>query len=323
MSKKVVKPIAPFKPLVCPKAVAYFESILCPEFTVYETGSGGSTLWLAERVARVVTVEQNLDWAEVVQGTLEENGLDNVELCLIGEQTHGRNFYDDYAEHIREYPRASFDLVFVDGSDRTRVRTMMHARRRLKPGGWLVLDDSNWPKLTRGMDKVRDWPHVTLCGWKTGAADGKARFGCTTFWRKPMHALPRVGVVSDWTKQRQRHIAGTLYNALDGYAVIFLLIRGDPSSDYRQEIGVSLTYADFKTNEGIKEFCRPAEWADEHDLDAVVYTEPRQEQWLEFMREQGTPDVRVFAPEGNVYEAVEELVEDLRDCHKGARNETD
>lgn len=313
MSKKVVKPVPPFKPLVCPDAVEYFESILRPEFTVYETGSGGSTLWLAERVQRVVTVEQVPGWAEEVQRALEEQGLGNVELHLVSEKTHGRDFYDDYAEHIRGYPRASFDVVFVDGADRTRVRTMMHARRRLKPGGWLVADDTNWPKLARGMDKVRDWPHVTLCGWKHGAADGKARFGCTTFWRKPEKAQKRAGIVANWMKPEQVGAALALYASLMNHMLIFVLARGDPADSLTSGWQPSeMAWADFKTNEGVKEFCRPAEWADEHDLDVVIYTEERQERWLEFMREQGTPDVRVFAPEGDVWEALVELVEELR-----------
>ena len=128
--------------------------------------------------------------------------------------------------------------------------------------------------------------------------------------------LSRIGIVSNWEDWRQTALSSALYYMLgeSGAMTVFFLVRLDPARGLPLDcVDVpNVTCADFKTNEGVKEFCRPWEWADEHDLDAVIYTEARQERWLEFMRERGTPEVRVFTPEGNVYEAVDELVEELR-----------
>ena len=57
---------------------AFLETHLNPSMRVFEYGAGNSTLWYAERVAQVVAVEHDPEWAEILLSKL----LTNCELVL-------------------------------------------------------------------------------------------------------------------------------------------------------------------------------------------------------------------------------------------------
>ncbi len=277
--------LKPFQPLISPNAVEYFENILTSDSVVFESGSGTSTLWLAKRVSKVLTTEDKPDWAEAVESALAQDSLSNVELSLISHEEHGNDYYDIYADHILQFPNESFDIVFVDGADRARVPVMTYAKKKIKPGGWLIVDDSNWDSLALGLRRLDSWPRATFCGWKEGAIDGQARYGCTTFFQKPTRSRTRVGIVSDWAIPEQVNITLQAYDKFKGsFDPFFLLLRGNP-------LDVSLinhctmpqvTWTDFK--KGFKLLYSPVSWARELELDLVLYTGPREEPWLEDLR---------------------------------------
>src|SRR3954452_3854394 len=56
---------------------------LAPSMSVFEFGSGGSTLFFARRVRRVVTVEHDAQWAALVQAELRARGLAECELHVV------------------------------------------------------------------------------------------------------------------------------------------------------------------------------------------------------------------------------------------------
>ena len=88
----------------------------------------------------------------------------------------GLHEYDNYAKAILDFPINSFDLVFVDG--RNRAECTKHAVSRVKPGGYLVLDDSQREQYQVGIDLLSDWK----CDiYELGNTEGKT----TTIFRKP------------------------------------------------------------------------------------------------------------------------------------------
>ena len=56
-------------------AINYLARRLIGKETVYEYGGGGSTLWLASRVNRVVTIENDPDWHAKLHTALAERAL--------------------------------------------------------------------------------------------------------------------------------------------------------------------------------------------------------------------------------------------------------
>jgi hypothetical protein len=169
-------PLTAHLPLLPFAAVDYLESRICPASAVFEYGSGGSTLWLAERAGSVMSVEHDAEWYSRVAHELESSGLADCTLLLrtpetsrcpdaaIGQYASAivPASFHAYARAIDPLPDGSLDLVLVDG--RARVACLRHAAPKVRPGGLLVLDDSDRPRYQVALAGIRDWPRVDLSG---------------------------------------------------------------------------------------------------------------------------------------------------------------
>lgn len=177
----------PYVPFVCPEAVAFFEDILRPDHVVFEWGSGASTIWLAERAAKVVTVEGYPQWRDLVLEILDEKGLaDKVDLLFI--PPHGPKSqvsrWNKNADAILAYPDEHFDIVYIDAYHRTRC--LRNGHRKVKPGGWLVADDSQWKFFAKELRPFYEkWRCMMFEGKKTGRADDKVVSSETAFLQRP------------------------------------------------------------------------------------------------------------------------------------------
>jgi hypothetical protein len=108
--------------------------------TVFEYGCGHSTLFWARRAARVVSVEHNREWYELVKPKLP----DTCKLLYEPES-------DGYAAAIEKFSEG-FDVIVVDGlvTGRTRLKCARAAVPHLREGGMIILDNSDWlPESSR------------------------------------------------------------------------------------------------------------------------------------------------------------------------------
>ena len=104
-------------------------------------GCGHSTLFWAGRAERVVSVEHNRSWYELVKPKLP---ADRCTLMYEAESTA-------YANTIEQFP-GGFDVIVIDGlvTGRTRLKCAHAALTHLKPGGMIILDNSDWlPESSR------------------------------------------------------------------------------------------------------------------------------------------------------------------------------
>lgn len=97
---------------------------------VFEFGTGGSTSYWCRRAAEVVGVEHNPLWYERVSGRLPANG--SIRLAEAP---------DDYVAEISRVG-GKFDVIVVDGVERRRC--CKAALEALRPGGLIILDNSDW-----------------------------------------------------------------------------------------------------------------------------------------------------------------------------------
>jgi len=180
-------------PSLNPVALRQLKKIIDDTFKVFEFGTGGSTIWLAKRVAELVSVEHNKHWFRVLrEGMMADFGNmpDNVTLLLrtgtpilndvwIKSETTGDSIGLDYTDSILEYPDDYFDLVIVDG--RARNSCLFNSRSKVRPGGFILLDDSQREWYQVGM--MADW-ESKVCGgvrtkeWLYGSSQ-------STFFRRP------------------------------------------------------------------------------------------------------------------------------------------
>lgn len=175
------------------------ENLLKPEWSVFEYGSGGSTVFLSKKVRQVISIEHDVDWFGRVAQALRQGRATNCELSLIppeigdaggGEDPANPADYCSSREEYREYrflkyaasidsmPDQSFDLVIIDG--RARPSCIQHAYRKVKVGGWLLLDNSERQHYQRAKG--------ILSGWEPNAFFGPGPYGRnfweTTVWRR-------------------------------------------------------------------------------------------------------------------------------------------
>jgi hypothetical protein len=132
----------PNAPWLSRGAVEILENWLKPCDRGIEWGSGRSTIWFAERVGYLVSVEHNPDWHKRVSAQLKRKGLKNVEYRLCEEPRQ-------YCSVAEKLPPESFDFCLVDGEERDQCA--LAAISLVKPGGIVIADNCNWylPTLSR------------------------------------------------------------------------------------------------------------------------------------------------------------------------------
>ena len=107
---------------------------------VFEFGSGMSTLFWSRSARRVVSVEDDESWFERVSARSPANAVVILETDLAT--------YPDTLDRTGQ----TFDVIVVDGParGRTRLKCCRAALKALRPGGMIILDNSDWlPQSSR------------------------------------------------------------------------------------------------------------------------------------------------------------------------------
>jgi SAM-dependent methyltransferase len=125
-------------------AIDFLNGFVQPRMSVFEYGSGGSTLFFAQRAKEVLSVENDPQWFDWVSRRLVEKGLTNASLKLCEFDFKKPTGFEDSA-YLNAMPERNFDIIVVDGSEEwTHVRPVCFekAERQINPGGIIVVDDS-------------------------------------------------------------------------------------------------------------------------------------------------------------------------------------
>lgn len=153
------------KPWLTPDAVEFCSNILTPQMQGWEFGSGRSTAWFASRLCRLVSVECDRQWYEVVAARIAAAGLKNVDYRYIPQDDGGAageqvafDHWPKYVESLVLEPDETFHFVVIDGHYRTEC--IRAAVPKIAPGGFLLIDDiERWPD--RAMLPISfDWVQV-------------------------------------------------------------------------------------------------------------------------------------------------------------------
>jgi len=124
-------------------AIAFLDERLTSDMSLFEFGSGYSTLYFAARVQSVTAVEHSAEWRDSLIGELP----DNASVMFRELDSDGA-----YCRAIHDGGNA-YDVVVVDGRD--RVNSLKQSIDRLSPGGVLLLDDSKRPRYQEAHDHAR------------------------------------------------------------------------------------------------------------------------------------------------------------------------
>jgi SAM-dependent methyltransferase len=151
----------PERPWIVPAAVGWLGRRIRSDWAVLELGSGRSTVWFARRAGSVTSFEDNEYWYPQTREGLAEAGLRNVDLRL--------RPVEDFPAEVAALPDRSFDLVVVDFLEApavTRIDALRPAMEKVKPGGLLLLDDSDRPGYAEAFDLLQGWRFRRFSGVK-------------------------------------------------------------------------------------------------------------------------------------------------------------
>ena len=179
-------------------AKRYLDTITEYKWKVFEYGSGNSTFYFAGRGCTVVSIEDKKSWFNALYAELCECRTINDRVRLIhvpidpevlgkdvANPDHyyeppGEGNYRAYASAIDVYPPGYFDLVVVDGV--ARPSCLMHAHSKVKPGGYLMLDNSDRAYYLECTEHIlARWERYTF--WGHGPLNSY-QWGCT-IWKRP------------------------------------------------------------------------------------------------------------------------------------------
>lgn len=127
----------PCIPWITFRALRFVRKQIRTSWKVFEWGSGMSTLWWESRVSEVHSVEHNKEWARRVDAM--SRGKANIRLCADRLE---------YTQAITAFPLHYFDAIVIDGIE--RLGCFNTALRHLKPGGLLILDNTDMDRITKG-----------------------------------------------------------------------------------------------------------------------------------------------------------------------------
>lgn len=154
----------PEDPWIAQGAVQFLDQNLKKDMKLFEWGSGRSTLWFSKRVKQVVSIEYNSQWASKLSAMLSDKKVANVDLRYVPldheYKAPTQKYYETtpkYVSEIFKFAKEDFDVILVDGH--YRLTCVDKCLDYLRPGGFLVIDNSNRVSL-ESWEIPKSWPLV-------------------------------------------------------------------------------------------------------------------------------------------------------------------
>jgi hypothetical protein len=110
--------------------INFFDSRLNKGLSVFEYGSGYSTIYFANKIKNIVSIEYDKKWFEIAKKLTKP--YKNVTITY-------KDLSTNYADAVLDQ-EFLFDIIVIDG--RNRVECAINSIKRLSDVGVLVLDDS-------------------------------------------------------------------------------------------------------------------------------------------------------------------------------------
>ncbi len=123
-------------------AIDFLQKNTTKNQNIFEFGCGASTIFFSKLAKKVIGLETNKRWLEIISKKLPQN-CQNVEIHLM-EDGLQNSLYENFPNNFSE----KFDLIIIDSLK--RFDCAKNAIQALKPEGAIILDDSerkNYQKI--------------------------------------------------------------------------------------------------------------------------------------------------------------------------------
>jgi len=154
-------------------AIEFIKTRLNNSLTIFEYGAGNSTLFFAEFVKQVISVEHNEEWVAKLKKITPENSE------IIAHPL------DDEYPLLASKQRMKFDIILVDAEK--RVECVLNSIDALSEKGVLILDDTERPEYKDAFDFMKNRGFKELSFW--GISPGYLYHKATTIFYKNMNCF--------------------------------------------------------------------------------------------------------------------------------------
>lgn len=155
-------------------AIEYLQQLDFSQCDIFEYGSGNSSRFWSKLARSVISVESDPAWHKTGTESLAANQV----LLLKTEVA-------DYANSIHEKDQ-EFDIIIIDGM--FRYNCTIEAVKRIKPGGFILFDNSDWFPNSCKLLKQNGFFQIDFIG--AGPVNSCA--WCTSIYLKGQPYIPRL-----------------------------------------------------------------------------------------------------------------------------------
>ena len=121
----------PEAPWLTRKSNQLIDKIINNKILMIEFGSGRSTKWFSKRVKKIISLEHNKEWYNIVKDMDLSN---NAEIILKENQ-------ENYINYINKFEDNYFDVCLIDGIQRGEC--FLNSYNKVKKKGLIIFDDAN------------------------------------------------------------------------------------------------------------------------------------------------------------------------------------
>lgn len=198
-------PLNARKPWINYPATAFISSHLQSGQSVFEYGSGGSTIYFLDKGLSVTSIEHDSKWFDIISravgkhkhsaawtGFIREASVKHriTNTCdwadpdayVSSSRYHQDQDFRNYVQAIDAFEGKRFDLVMIDG--RSRPSCVKHAVSKVRAGGFLMIDNTERSHYvtSRTLRYLRNFRLVHDC---YGPTAGLMNFTRTSIWQFP------------------------------------------------------------------------------------------------------------------------------------------
>ncbi len=125
--------------------IEYLSDKLSENDRVFEYGFGASSIFFANKVKEVISIESNAKWHDVMFDSIIPSKIENLQVVLM-EDALTNPKYEGLSNNYEK-----FDFVIVDSLKREKC--MQNAINAIKEDGQIILDDSQ----RKSYQKIREF----------------------------------------------------------------------------------------------------------------------------------------------------------------------
>ena len=155
--------------------ISFLRNRLNNKMDVFEFGCGNSTLWFAEKVKSIKSVEHNKDWFENVKIKLPQNAK-----LIYKDLVYG----DKYSKEVLS-GKNKYHIIIIDGRD--RVNCTLNSIKALQSNGVIIFDNSQLVEYEEATKYLLKNKFKRIDFW--GQIPIAAHENCTTIFYKTNNCL--------------------------------------------------------------------------------------------------------------------------------------